>query len=385
LSSKFGRSILTGLGCAALVLAWQFLTVHFNYQGRWTALFYTGDQNPQPPPLAAEHIYVFSNTHGYDGQMYHYMAHDPFMARGFDAYVDAPRVRYRRILIPLAAHALAGGRDQYVDRAYLAVTLFTIFCGGYWLSAYCAAAGLSEWFGFAFLLIPATLVSIDRLTVDAALAALCVAFALYIAESSPWRIYLVLLAAPLVRETGLLLLAGYVIALLFQRRLRAALLFSTAALPTLIWYAWVQLQTVTENVRGFSRIPFQGLAERLFTPYSYPFGILVSGMSTLFDYAALAGVILAVALAIRMAWRRQVGPLECSIYIFTIFAAFIDSPGAWTEVYAFGRVLSPLLILLALYGLPKREWINVFPILLVIPRTAIQFAPQLAGVLRGAL
>ena len=116
-----------------------------------------------------------------------------------------------------------------VDRAYLAVSLFAIFCGGYWLSAYCAAAGLSEWLGFTFLLIPATLVSIDRLTVDAALAALCVAFALYILEDSPWRLYLVLLVAPLVRETGLLLLAGYVIALLLKRRLRAALVFSTAA------------------------------------------------------------------------------------------------------------------------------------------------------------
>ena len=111
----------------------------------------------------------------------------------------------------------------------------------------------------------------------------------------------------------------------------------------------------------------------------------MSGVSTLFDYAALVGIILAVALAIRMAWRREFGPVECSIYVFTLFAAFIDSPGAWTEVYAFGRTLSPLLILLALYGLPKREWINVLPMLLAIPRTAIQFAPQLGGVLRGTL
>ncbi|MBZ5610570.1 MAG: hypothetical protein LAP38_20090 [Acidobacteriia bacterium] len=348
-------------------------------------MFCTGQENAQPPQLAGENIYIFPATKGYDGQMYHYVAHDPFMARGFDGYVDAPRVRYRRILIPLAAHALALGQDDRIDRAFLGVTLFAVFCGGYWLSVFCATAGFSEWLGFAFLLIPATLVSIDRLTVDAALAALCIAFAYYIAKDSEWRLYGVLLVAPLVRETGLLLLAGYVIALLWKRRLRAALIFSTAALPTLIWYAYVQLQTAPEDITGFSRIPFQGLAARLATPYHYPFGALVSGVSTLLDYAALIGIILAVALAIRMGWHKLWGPVECSIYVFTLFAAFLFSPGAWEEVYAFGRTLSPLLILVGLYGMQKRNWISVLPLLLVIPRTAIQFGPQVSGVLRGVL
>jgi hypothetical protein len=127
------------------------------------------------------------------------------------------------------------------------------------------------------------------------------------------------------------------------------------------------------------------LAERIITPYQYQFGVLVSAISTLLDYAALLGVVLAVALAIRMAWHRQFGPVECSVYVFVVFAAFIDSPGAWTEVYAFGRTLTPLVLLLALYGLPKRNWIALLPLALIVPRTAIQFAPQAAGVLRGLL
>jgi hypothetical protein len=373
------------LGCAALAFSWQFFTVHFNYQGRWSALYCTGAENKQPPELAGENIYLFPATRGYDGQMYHYIAHDPTMARGLDAYVDTPRVRYRRILIPYAAHVLSFGRDGRVDAAFRAVILFTVFCGGYWMSAFAAVAGFSEWLGFTFLLIPATLVSIDRLTVDVALAALCIAFALYVAKNSQWRIFAVLLLASLARDTGLLLLAGYVIALLFQRRGRAALIFCSAALPTLIWYAYVQLQTSPEDVAGFSRIPFQGLAERFATPYEYPFGALVSGASTLLDYAALIGIVVAVALAARLASQRASGPVECCIYVFTIFAAFIFSPGAWTEVYAFGRTLTPLLLLLALYGLPKRNWSYVLPIALVIPRTAIQLGPQLGGVLRGLL
>jgi len=61
---------------------------------------------------------------------------------------------------------------------------------------------------------------------------------------------------------------------------------------------------------------------------------------------------------------------------------FLYSPGAWTEVYAFGRTLSPLLLFLVLAGLWKRSWIYALPLCLVIPRTAIQLAPQVSGVLR---
>src|SRR5579863_5194379 len=82
---------MAGLVCAALVFCWQWLTVHSNYQGSWTALFCTGAELHQPPELAGEHIYLFADSQGYDGQMYHFVAHDPFFVRGFDAYLDAPR------------------------------------------------------------------------------------------------------------------------------------------------------------------------------------------------------------------------------------------------------------------------------------------------------
>jgi len=385
LESKTGRSILTGFGCAALVFCWQFLTVHFNYQGHWNALYCTGELNPQPPELARENLYLFKGSHGYDGQMYHYVAHDPFFLRGFDSSVDAPRVRYRRILVPLAAYALALGRDAYVDPAYYGVILFCIFSGGYWLSAFCVSAGYSAGLGFSFVLIPATLISIDRMTVDVALVALCIAFALLVERNSRFGLYCVLVAAPLVRETGMLLVAGYAAAQLLHRKFRRALVFATAALPALAWYLFVQLQTNPEEVQGFSIIPFRGIVQRVFEPYRYPFGFLTTALSTLLDYAALAGIMLAAALAIRMAWRRLAGPVEMSIYCFTVFAAFLFSPGSWTEVYAFGRTLSPLLVLLAVYGLSKRNWILLAPVLLVIPRTAIQLAPQAMGIMRGAL
>ena len=48
----------------------------------------------------------------------------------------------------------------------------------------------------------------DRMTVDVALAALTVAFAVYWKTGSWWKLFIVLVLACLVRETGLLLVGG---------------------------------------------------------------------------------------------------------------------------------------------------------------------------------
>ena len=83
---------------ALLVLAWQATTVHFNYAGNWTGLFCTGASLPVPPELDAGTV---RSVHpiGYDGQMYRYIAHDPFFQRDYARYVDDDRLRYRRCLL----------------------------------------------------------------------------------------------------------------------------------------------------------------------------------------------------------------------------------------------------------------------------------------------
>ncbi|HEV8146815.1 MAG TPA: hypothetical protein VGP79_10555 [Bryobacteraceae bacterium] len=92
---------------AALVLTWQALTVRYSYGGNWSGLFCTGSRMPFPSELAHENIYVFPNSSGYDGQAYHYVAHDPWFQRGLANYIDAPRLRTRRILVPALAWLVA--------------------------------------------------------------------------------------------------------------------------------------------------------------------------------------------------------------------------------------------------------------------------------------
>jgi hypothetical protein len=53
------------------------------------------------------------------------------------------------------------------------------------------------------------------------------------------------------------------------------------------------------------------------------------------------------------------------------------------DAYDFGRVLSPLLLLLALFACSSRSWIVLLPLAMVVPRVGLQMSAQVVKVARG--
>jgi hypothetical protein len=367
-------------------LSWQTLTVRYNFAGNWTGLFYTGGTLSVPPQLNRESIYTLEGKLGYDGQYYHYIAHDPFRQKGLEKYLDAPRLRYRRILVPLTAYLLAAGQDRFVDVAFLGVILLSVFLGAYWLSRYASNCGRHPAWGLGFLLTPAAIISVDRLVVDIAL----VGFAFYARWGPPWKLYLVLGGAILARETGALLLAGYCACLLWQRLPRKAFLFATAGVPALVWFVYLQARTQGDLIRPFMHtasgfLPFaHRMAPKLRVGApEYDLPRVLAGALTALDYLALLGVTLAVVLAVRYVLERRRGPQEFAalLYAFmTVWMAFVFSQ---RDPYAFPRVTSPLLLLVALHGLASGARAGLLPLALVVPRVVAQFGQQLLGVFGG--
>jgi hypothetical protein len=95
--------------CGGAAAGWQEMVAHFDYGGNWTAFFRTGSRVPLPGAAAQEHLYRFPGS-GYDGQYYRLIAQDPLLLHGTERYIDAPRLRYRRILLPALAWLTAFGR-----------------------------------------------------------------------------------------------------------------------------------------------------------------------------------------------------------------------------------------------------------------------------------
>ncbi len=359
-----------------MAFAFQALTVRYNYGGDWTALFWTGERWTQPAELRT--AYQFQNSWGYDGQFYRLIAHDPLMRRGFAEYVDDPQYRYTRILVPALAYMLALGNDRFIDGTYIAVILAFIFAGSAWLTIVAKQRDWPAWTGLLFLLTPATLVGIDRLTIDVALAALCIAFVALKPGSARW--YAMLACAALSRETGLLLIGAAFITTVRERRWRDSVATVLTVAPFLLWTAWVITKTTPDQVHRLSLIPLSGFLTRLTHPSHYALSPLIAAITELLDYGTLAGV----AIALWCLWRlRAQWTARPELFACAVPVLFVNLPDVWTVAHAFGRTMTPFWLLIAIRGAESRIWIALVPIALMDLRIIWQLGPQLVGILKG--
>lgn len=389
-------ALATALVATTIALAAQGSLVRFAYAGNWTALYHSGETYGTSPDLAHEDIHLFAGSYGYDGQIYHVIAHDPLMTTGVSPTIDAPRLRYRRILIPLLAWTLAGGRSAYVDIAYRAVVLASVFLGAFCCAWIAADRGRAPAWGALFLLLPATIVSLERMTVDVGLAALAAAWALAATRNSR-RQWLALVLAPLVRETGVLLIVAAAMVALLRRRTVDAAFAAATALPAMAWFAFVHVRTPPADYPN-SLVPLSGIVRALLHPAPYAAGapgatglhgawraIAPTAMQVM-DGLALVGIVLAFVLAARWLRSEPRSPTAWAAALFALLGVFVQRPDNWAHVYDFGRVYTPLLMLLAFdQGLPRRQWVFLLPWAAILPRVLFQLTGPAMAMFRGVL
>ncbi len=303
--------------CAA---AWLSLNVWGNYGGHISGLFYTGAKVALPPELDGSHTRrVRGDDIGYDAQYYRLAAHDPLLRRGFAAFADDPSLRWRRIGVPALAALLSVGHEGAVDALFVAIQLGFVFAGAFWLTRYAKRVGRDPVWGLAFLLIPATAISLDRMTIDLPLAALTIGLALYSIDERPnWGRYLILTAAPLVRETGMVLTLAWSLWAVARREWREALRSAACTILAALWWIYVRQNTPRDETPWLATYPFSGIVNRVHEAWG-PVTTLWLRAALVLEWVALAGVVLALLLAFVVAARRQPGILETGAIVFAIF------------------------------------------------------------------
>ena len=366
------RAALLGLIAVAFLWLCQFLTVTRNYNGNWTALFRISDKMTVPDFLRSERLYTFSGP-GYDGQVYHLIAHDPWMQKGSAAAVGQTAFRYQRILVPALAWCLALGDDSNIHAAYFGVILLFAFLGVYWLSR------LEPMWGLAFVFAPAVIVSIDRMTADIALAALTVGFALHV-KDSPWKTAAILACAALTRETALPIIAGFTIYQFTKRRFFDAALGVASAIPAGAWYLYLARHAGPSSAPTYlGWIPFAGIVNQLIHPNAYTLSPFKAAIATAFDYVAIFAVLIALVFTAQRAIERRWTAVTAAVYALALAAIFLQSRSVWEDANAFGRVLTPLLLLVAI---DNPRWPTFAPLVMVDARLSLDLWSQFAGLFR---
>jgi hypothetical protein len=193
----------------------------------------------------------------------------------------------------------------------------------------------------------------------------------------------------LARETGLVLVAGWCLWLLVRREHRAVMLFAASALPAAGWWIYVALHTPRHGMPGWGfSLPPARLVQALLHPPRYPLSTAANAVVTGFDYLAVAGSVLALVLAARAAWRLD-GPLRFVIPAFGAFGFALTGTAAvdvFQDAFSHARLLSPLMLLLAAEGLPRRDWVVLAPIAATALRIGILHSAlllRMAGLYRG--
>lgn len=295
---------------------------------------------------------------GYDGQYFHMLAHRPLEFRSLAPWMDRPRMRCRRILFPLLAWLLAAGRFAWVDAAYLALMALWLAAGVWSVAGLADRRGASAWWGLAFLALPASLGSVERMLVDGPLMAM-LAGVLLALERGRWKTAWVLAAAaPFMRESGLLLPAAVALVLASRGSWKAAAGWAAACAPFLVWLYSLRDLPGGMGLRWSG--PFASVVQLVLRPEAYEAYPEWRGWLRLLDLAALAGFLAACVwcLAGLKRWwsRRQ----ELGMWAAAAGAAFagaalvlchLEPRHAWDSVFSAGRVFAPVYLAMLLEGL----------------------------------
>ena len=300
---------LVGILCVLWVFSWTAARIHYVFDGNWTAVFCTGILFRVPPDLDAG-TYRFPGG-GYDGQFYRYLAHDPFLQKDYFRYVDSPQLRFRRLLVPLAAWALAFGQRGAVDAAYFCVEMIFLALGGYWCARLLARRGRSPFWGLLFVVVPATMASFDRMLIDGPLTALFAGFLLYCEEERWGRVWIVAMLAALTKDIGLLLCAALVTDRLLHHDWRRAVWFASSSAPAAVWYAYVAWRLPHDDPVSIVAIPVWGLVRRLLWFRTYP-DPWIQVLLRVTDVLAVLGLAISIVLAVRWISGQRWGRWLCA-------------------------------------------------------------------------
>lgn len=337
---------LATLAALLLVPGWQAAQVNRGFGGNWTALFC---HDPDPAlPGGFKGTYLHKPGGDYDGQYYRYLARDPIPPFAYRQWLDSPAQRGSRVLVPGLAWALSMGGRFAPDAVYIgligAFAALGVYCSGRWF----AARGVSGWAGMAFLALPATVSSVDRMLVDVGLGALVAGFMLAAKTGNSRLLAACAVAAPLVRETGFALPA----ALALTGQARRGLL---AAAPGAAWTGLVMSYYPLEGrSREIGFLPLEWF-HRISTPREVE-DATVQWVLRMLDLLALAALAVLVIWAFRLAWPgRREAPAAAAL-IFLAGGMILGGPNVMSDPYHWGRVQSPWMVWVLLESVVERRW-----------------------------
>ena len=327
-----------------LTLATQAVYCHTVTNDDWTGLFYNGAVFVRPAEVGG---YAYAGS-GYDAQFYRLVAHDPFGEKGYWKYMDAPRYRARRGLLPLAAALAGGGSARATDFAFIALVDLSLALG------FVAFLRLTQGYcrplvtACLYVLVPAVVAATDRMLLDGVLAAAFCGVWLFYRDRRTGALFALLWMVPFLRETGICITAGVVLAYGSARLYRHAAGAAATVLPAAGWWWFVTARTTSTPLATNLSLPVVPEVLRLFTlvPRAAPppLNLLLEGL----DWVACICLLIALGYFGKVAWEavrsRRLEADVLLVFPSAVLSACSGGPAIMNDPYAFLRVNGVLFV-----------------------------------------
>jgi hypothetical protein len=175
--------------------------------------------------------------------------------------------------------------------------------------------------------------------------------------------------ACLARETGVCVVIGYAAWLAWRRLYSKAAVMLSAAVPLMLWIAYVDFYTSPGASFWTSYVgPARDLIAAFVRVRDYPVSALIQAIIRILDIIALLGFLLGFGRGVLLA--RRGGRLAFIIVPFLAVAALLTSMNdQFTDVYGYGRLFSPVLLVLLWDALASKRWLDIAPAAMILSRT----------------
>lgn len=338
---------LAALAALATIGALARIAHYYNYR-RPTDFTQLGEYFATPAGIGG----LATSHFGYDGQFFYYIARFPGEMRL--SVVDAPALRYSRVLYPLLARLLALGQPRLIAWTLLLINVVAIAATVGLLAWVLRERGLPLWLALAPGLYCGQALAATRDLGDP-LAVFWLAVALAFLQRRRWLAVAAGLGfGMLTRESTLLFALCFATPLVLERRWR--LLAAFVAIVFGPYFAWEWVLHLITGVWGFHN------SSQVNTFVMVPF----SGLSAVPRQALLIELLLFVCLPVtaafalglaRLATRRRDDALDLAVALAAVLYALAVAlqPGIhWMDRWEPTRLAAPIALLLPLLAAPPR-------------------------------
>jgi hypothetical protein len=302
------------------------------------------DKSPMAADKALEQTLLFTDSNGYDGQFFYYIAFDPFLVTfrdqpaRYNDYIDLPPYRYGRIGFSVLARWVSANNPARYPGTMVAILVVSLaFCATL-VAAIAHHHRFSLWWGFLILFIPGFWQSAEWTLPEPLAAAFFLAAYWCLLQRRWWACGALLGLCMLVRETsGALVLATCAGLLLTGRRREGVIVTLMAFVPVVLWKGFVGVVFWPEyGLQGFMPhpndvgLPFGGVVD-LWTTIArgeyfqgWP-GMNRAGM--IFPLLTTAGAALALTAAV-----KRPGSMTAAALFYATLTILFNYHSVWLDV-----------------------------------------------------